>query len=247
MGKAGWQKAASYRDVMRKNNPVAAVDTAETLRAQLATNPADSALRCNLADALLRTNRTAEAIQLLDEGLAASQTPEPRIERKLQTAREHRLSADLAAAEDANDAQKAAAIRQEMANLRIASARQQTERYPNDLQLRFDFGKLLLENGQLTEAIQQFQLAQRNPQRRIRSLLYLAQAFKKKGQPDIAVGQLETARDESPAMDETRKEILYELGLAYEAAGQPCKAAPCFREIYAVDIGYRDVALKTES
>lgn len=246
MGKAGWQKAASYRDVMRKDAAAPVADPVEALRKQLEQEPSNPGLRCDLADALLRGKRYGEAIDLLEAGLADGKTPDPRFERKLQTAKEHRLAFDLAQAEDANDKTKAAELRREMAGMRIENAERQAERYPSDLQLKFDLGKLLLEGGRLNEAIQQFQLAQRNPQRRVRSLLYLAQAFMAKGQRDVAIGQLETALGEWPTMDETRKEVLYELGLAYESVGQAEKAAQCFREIYAADIGYRDVAQKTE-
>ncbi|MEA2069196.1 MAG: tetratricopeptide repeat protein, partial [Verrucomicrobiota bacterium] len=123
----------------------------------------------------------------------------------------------------------------------------QVERYPNDLQLKFDYGKLLFENGSHTEAIQQFQLAQRNPQRRIRALFFLAKAFEAKGQLAIAREQLESALPEALVMDESKKELLYELGGLCEASGDAPKAEQCFREIYAVDIGYKDVAAKVEN
>ena len=131
--------------------------------------------------------------------------------------------------------------------MRLENAAKQTERYPNDLQLRYDYGKLLIENGNHTEAIQQFQLAQRNPQRRIQSLIYLARAFQAKEQFGIAQEQLKSALAELQVMDESKKEVLYELGLLCEQLGDTDKAAQYLKEIYAVDIGYRDVAVRVEN
>ena len=103
-----------------------------------------------------------------------------------------------------------------------------------------------LETEAKYEAIQQFQQSHKNPQRRIRSLYYLALCFKAKSQFDIASQQLEKARSELQLMDDTKKDILYELGTVYEAMGDAAKAVDLFKEIYSVDIGYRDVDDKIE-
>jgi len=45
-------------------------------------------------------------------------------------------------------------------------------------------------------------------------------------------------------MDGLKKELLYNLGSAYEAMGDPEKAVAAFKEIFKVDISYRDVREK---
>jgi len=62
----------------------------------------------------------------------------------------------------------------------------------------------------------------------------------------IAAEQLEKAASELHSMDETKKDILYELGLLNEAMGRTEKAHDFFKQIYAVDIGYKEVAQKIE-
>jgi hypothetical protein len=45
-------------------------------------------------------------------------------------------------------------------------------------------------------------------------------------------------------MDETKKDVIYELGACYELMGKPELAIEEFKMIYSEDIGFRDVADK---
>ena len=118
------------------------------------------------------------------------------------------------------------------------------ERYPNDFNYRFELGMLLFEDGNLDDAIMQFQISQRSPKVRLQSLLGLGRAFTQGKKYDLAVDQLETAKKESKIMNEAKKEIIYELGTAYELMGKAEQAFNEFKEIYSADISYRDVAKK---
>ena len=64
---------------------------------------------------------------------------------------------------------------------------------------------------------------------------------------DFAIKQLALAKSELLPMDEVKKEIVYNLGLAYEKSKQPDKALDQFKEIYETDMGYRDVAQRVEA
>ena len=74
----------------------------------------------------------------------------------------------------------------------------------------------------------------------------MALCFKAKGQHDLAIEQLEGANSELSLMDDTKMDIIYELGSICEAIGQLDRAADYYKQIYAVDISYRDVAQKIE-
>ena len=89
-------------------------------------------------------------------------------------------------------------------------------------------------------------MAQRNPQKRIRALYYLAMCFKAKVQYEIPMEQLEKARSELHLMDDTKKDVVYEMGVISETMGRPDQAIAYFKEIYAVDIGYKDIAQKID-
>jgi hypothetical protein len=48
------------------------------------------------------------------------------------------------------------------------------------------------------------------------------------------------------AMDATKKEILYKLGLVFEKMGKKDESLKCMKDIYEVDYGYLDVAQRVE-
>lgn len=131
-----------------------------------------------------------------------------------------------------------------MRSFRLANAKSMVERYPNDFNYRHIYGQLLLEDGKMDEAIAQFQLSQRNPKVRLSSLLGLGRAFLSGKKYDLAIDQLETAKKESLIMNDTKKEIIYELAHAYELMGQAEKAFHEYKEIYSSDISYKDVSSK---
>ena len=65
--------------------------------------------------------------------------------------------------------------------------------------------------------------------------------------PQLAVKWYKTAL-ESPAVDtETVLALLYEIGSAYELAGDRDSALQSFLEVYARNIDYRDVANRIHS
>jgi len=47
--------------------------------------------------------------------------------------------------------------------------------------------------------------------------------------------------------EDIKKEVTYNLGLAYEAAKQPEKALEQWKKIYTVAMNYRDVAARVEA
>ena len=47
-------------------------------------------------------------------------------------------------------------------------------------------------------------------------------------------------------MDDTKKAVIYELGLLHEIRGHTTEAMDCFKQIYQIDISYRDVSAKVE-
>lgn len=120
------------------------------------------------------------------------------------------------------------------------------KRYPNDYGARYQYGELLLEDGQTDQAIQQLQIALRNPKVRIPSLNLLGQAYKSKEFYDMAAEQFETAKGEINGMSDVKKEIIYNLAECYEKMDDVEKAIDRYKEIYSADIGFRDVAKKID-
>ena len=260
MNKGGWSDAGSYRDIIkdtgqatRLEQEAKAVKTGKDIADLIADSikkierePGNVNYRRALADLYVRSERIDEAIQTLTEAQELSGGADPQIERAISVARLKQVDMEIARLQEDGQTEAAEAKVQEREAMQLQDAADRVKRYPNDLQFRFDYGVFLFEDGQLTEAVQQFQQAQRNPQRRIESLYYMARCFKEKQQFDIALEQLEKAASELTVMDQTKKDVLYELGTVCEAMDNKAAAARYFKEIYSVDIGYRDVAAKID-
>ncbi len=129
---------------------------------------------------------------------------------------------------------------------RVAECEERVKQNPTDPKLRYDLGLAYYDSGEHSEAIPHLQQATRNPHIRTKVLLLLGRTFDAKGMTDLAIKQLSDANSELTAMDNVKKEILYELGCIYHKAGRLEEALDCFKQIYEVDYGYRDVAARVE-
>jgi len=143
-------------------------------------------------------------------------------------------------------ADKVAVLQAEKQAYQLAECQKRVERFPTDLQIRFELGQLYFQAGKVSEAIAEFQKSQNNPHRRVASLNYLAQSFAKRKMYDMAARTLQNAIREKQALDDEKKELVYNLGTVFESMGKKEEAIEQFKVIYEVDIGYKDVAAKVE-
>ena len=125
---------------------------------------------------------------------------------------------------------------------RMGRFQERIQKYPNDLQIRFEYAELLWEGGTVDDALEQFQIAQRNPQHRLIAIVYLGRCFAAKNQFDMAIEQFNRALEDMPTMNADKMFTLYHLGCTYDTMGKKKEALDCFKQIYAVDIKYLDVA-----
>jgi tetratricopeptide (TPR) repeat protein len=144
-------------------------------------------------------------------------------------------------------AEQAVKLQAERAEFQLNECKSRADRYPTDLQIRFELGELYFKTGKLSEAIQEFQKAQSNPARRISSMGYLGQCFARRNMNDLAARTLQNALKEKPVFDDEKKELIYQLGSILEKMGKKEDAIEQFKQIYEVDIGYKDVAAKVDA
>ncbi len=128
----------------------------------------------------------------------------------------------------------------------VTEAQDRVDRNPTDPQLRYELGLALYNAGNHSDAIPHLQQATRNPHIRTRVLLLLGKTFRAKNMHDLAVKQLTDALADLHGMDGTKKEVLYEKGLIHLDVDDKVAALDCFKQIYEVDYGYRDVAKRVE-
>ncbi len=129
----------------------------------------------------------------------------------------------------------------------VQEAKVRVDQNPTDPQLRYELGHALYRSGDYTGAIPHLQQATRNPHIRTKVLLLLGRTFRAKNMYDLAIKQLSDALADLHAMDNTKKEVLYEKGHIHHEMGDKSAALDCFKQIYEVDYGYRDVANRVES
>lgn len=146
---------------------------------------------------------------------------------------------------------KAAAVQLEdlikqRAQLLLDEAKKRVDRNPTDLQVRFELGEVLVDAGNYKDAIAELQKARQNPNVRLRAMNLLGRCYTERNMYDLAANTLSTAASELTQMDNTKKDIVYNLGLVYEKMGQKEKSIECMKQIYEVDYGYRDVAERVE-
>jgi len=132
----------------------------------------------------------------------------------------------------------------ELKDYRLKTAGDLVTRYPNDYSFRYEYGNLLLEAGRVDMAVQQLQYAQRNPKYRQPALFSIGKAFVASGKFDLAVEQLTVAKAEIQLMNDLKKDVIYELGHAYEKSGKMKEAVDEYKIIYMADSGFRDVSKK---
>jgi tetratricopeptide (TPR) repeat protein len=119
-----------------------------------------------------------------------------------------------------------------------------------DPETHYNLGVAFREMALLDEAIGEFQKVVKGsgkgnyPANFLQACSLLAICFMEKKMPAIAVKWYLRAM-ETPGLDEEAQMALqYDLGLAYEQAGDSRKALESFTEVYSQNIDFRDVAEK---
>ena len=138
-------------------------------------------------------------------------------------------------------------LRKQRAAFILAEARERVDRNPTDLLAHFDLGVALMDSGQPQDAIGHFQRARSNPSVRLKAMGKLGQCYVARNMNDLAAKTFSDAVAELTAMDSVKKDLLYNLGTVYLSMEKKTEALDCFKQIYEVDYGYRDVAQKVES
>lgn len=261
MAKGGWEKEGDFRGKLKNEAEAAELEQAgrsqqnlsdmdrliEKQKQRLEAEPDNLNLYRPLADSMVKAGQLAEALDVLQQADEKANHADPMIQRAITDTTLKIYDYNIKILSEDGDQEAAEAQKVEKQKYQLEDMAAKVKRYPNDLGFKFDYGELLFERGHLDEAIAQFQQAQRNPQRRIDALYYMGSCFKAKGQYDIAATQLTKAAEELPTMDKSKMEILYELGEVLEQQGDLDGALAHFKSIYAVDIGYKQVAEKIEA
>jgi tetratricopeptide (TPR) repeat protein len=248
--KGGFQNLIANKEQAAKldaaNKAVVTGDDAELLIAeklkQIEAEPKNMNARRALARLYVQGKRYYEAIEALQNAIEFAGTMDPELDRMLSQTKVLYFDQQIDALKAEGREEEALQMEGEKNQFVFDDLAQRVERYPNDLHLRFELGKQYFTYGYYDDALTHLQLAQKSPKDRLWSLYYLAMCFLNQGQTDMAVMQLETARDALPMMDDLKKNVVYQLGLCAEASGDLEKAYQYYKDVYSSDVGFEDLS-----
>lgn len=215
--------SGSYRDILKneaeavtleqENRQVKAEDTTEKLigqyEARLKTDPANLKLLRDLAELYTQLKDFDKALTYY-ERMKAAGANDPTLDRSISDTRLKKLELQISQLDpNANNyPEESARLDSEKKAFALTECQKRVERFPTDLQFRFELGQMYFQAGKYSEAIQEFQKAQSNPHRRIASMSYLAQCFAKRRMFDLSAKTFQNALKEKLIMDEDRKSVV---------------------------------------
>ncbi|PYI91146.1 MAG: hypothetical protein DMF03_03790 [Verrucomicrobia bacterium] len=271
MKSGGWASAESYRDLIKDKEMAISLEqqsrmqlVGELLDQQIAEVYARHQAEPKNVDHARRLGALHEqkddlegAISWYDRAWDLTDKSDLSLARKISDLRLQQMDRQIAELEEfisQNPPERAhekmaavAELKKRRAEILIDDARKRVEQDPADLQLRFELGEHLMNAGRQREAVPELQRARQNPKARLKAMNALGCCYRDLGMLDLAAKQLEDAAREILAMDTTKKEIVYNLGIVYELMADVEKSLACMKQIYEADYGYKDVARRVES
>ncbi|MFW5997008.1 MAG: tetratricopeptide repeat protein [Lentisphaeria bacterium] len=271
MEDAQWEEADSYRDLIRDKDQAQALeqearitprdketreDMIKNMEEKIASEPTSANYR-KLAELCQQNEEFDKAIEAYKKVLELSSGIDPGIDAAITDCINEKYNHQIAELRKQAEAEpdKAEEYNRQIKELDdernktlLEKLENRVENYPNELQYRFELGEMYFTVGQIDKALNEFQHSQRNPNLINRSKLYMAKCLLRKGMPDLAIERLNEVLEKSrdKMREDTLKEMLYELVSAYEHKNEYDKAMENLKELYSIDVNYKDVASKME-
>lgn len=115
-----------------------------------------------------------------------------------------------------------------------------------DFGTHYDLGIAYKEMSLVDEAIGEFQIAARSPEKRLDCCCMLGACFMEKGMPGEAIKWYEKGISAAETGSEEAKGLQFDLAAALEADGATEKALEVFQALATIDGQYRDVSTRIE-
>jgi len=260
MHKANWEKEGTTQEKAHDKENVAAEQVSEgslhdgnqaeilieKYTKELEGNES-SEIRRKLAEAYSMLNEYEKAIEQLTAIQDNLGSMDPNIDKLIESTYLANIDANIKELSENPDQYESPEeqiidLQQHRVQYRLKRALERVELYPNDTQLRYDLALMHFETDNFDAALEEFQKARKNPQRKRSCIIYLGRCFEKKNQFDMAIDQFTEALADMPDMSTEKMDALYYLGVAHEALEQNDKALECFKEIYQNNVNYKDIA-----
>jgi tetratricopeptide (TPR) repeat protein len=229
----------------------------QQLEKQIAKDKANTSLYLQLAEMHFRNERFDQAEEVLTRALEVS-GGEINVRERLEDVQLRRQKNALEIARKKATEEKSGEavelyknLKTELNNLEMQIYRSRSERYPTNLQLKFELANRLQTAKMYPEAIKVYQEARSDPQKKGLVMLNLGECFQQIKQYKLAMSNYEQAIEEIADREEDAKKLaLYRAGVLamglYEMEKSDRslldKADRCFTELAGREYGYKDVA-----
>jgi tetratricopeptide (TPR) repeat protein len=131
----------------------------------------------------------------------------------------------------------------EIGTRELAYFQQKVDRVPSDSTSRFEMALRLMRTGQVDEAIKELQALRTDPRHQSKVLVYLGFCFKGRNNWRLAQRNFEEALQHlTPADENLRKEVLYQLASGYAEARELARAVDLACELANLDFGYKNIS-----
>ncbi|MBI4024894.1 MAG: tetratricopeptide repeat protein [Verrucomicrobia bacterium] len=269
MTKGKWESSESYRDMIKDKKEAKTLEDAqrifkdedvvrsqmEEIYKQAEQQPENVSLWKKLGDLALQINEFDHAFQYYQHAFEITKGADGNLEKAMSETKLRKLGYAIRQKEETLNAepsneklqQEIAVLKQEREAATLQECENRVRRYPNDLDYRYELARAYLRNNMVDKAIPEFQMAAGNPKNKIVCTHWLGKCFRDKGMADLAIQRFKLAAEQAVVMDNTKKEILYDLGITHEQMGKKEDAIEQFKIIYEVDVNFRDVAKKIEA
>ena len=253
----------SYRDVLRNKEEAVSLeqearvqkteDVAERLigeyEARLQGEPGNLKIVRSLAELYTQKAQYDRALEYYQRIQSSDLGGDATIDRAVAEVTVRRFEQQLSQLDPAAEdfAEQTARIQAAKDDYKLAECQKRAEKYPTDMAIRFELGQLYFQAGKITEATGEFQKAQQNMHKRFAAMSYLAQCFARRNMNDSAVRTLQNAIKEKAALDDEKKDLIYNLGCVFEKMGKKAEAIEQFLVLYESDVNYRDVGAKVDA
>ncbi len=263
-----WDNSDTFRDKIRDSDEARILEKVEQVTAmggeagsevidyhisKLTSSPEDLNTIRKLADLYLKGDQFDDAEAMYVKG-AELQPLDPYFNRMVVHVRTRRITHEidtlknsLKTAPDEATARRIHELEVRRLSMELEEFRRMVALYPTDTNFKYKLGALLQESGQIEEAIGMFQKCVNTPDLAFEAHMRLAECFALKNMLDLALEFYTKASEKLAKFDEAderRKDLHYQIGQIYERLGQKDKALELYKQIYGVDIDYRDVREK---
>jgi tetratricopeptide (TPR) repeat protein len=212
--------------------------------------PQDIEAKRNLADIYLGDGNITEAMakfkEILELNAEDSQAKDKYREIQQRLMREELKGLEAKSNKLEEDKKRIEDIKTQLVDHETLLYQKRIKDNPEDYASRLKLGEIYLSKGLLDKSISELQQVIKKDTANVSALLMLGHCFREKKLLDLAIKQFVRAVEISDVMSEEKKEALYNLAEVYEEMGDKEKAVSYLKQIYEVDISYKDVAKKIE-